>query len=115
MINGTYGGQQHRYSWSVTGEPGWFLFNGLVKHDNVTGEEKRLALPPGVFASEAPMAPRIGSTAEDDGYLLTFTIDTNADLSEALILTAEDLDLVARIRLPHRISSGTHSCWAPLS
>jgi carotenoid cleavage dioxygenase len=39
----------------------------------------------------------------------------NADTSEALILDARDLDLVARIRLPERISSGTHSFWAPAS
>jgi carotenoid cleavage dioxygenase len=68
-----------------------------------------------VFGSETPMAPRPGGTAEDDGYLLTFTTDMNADTSEALILDARDLDLVARIRLPERISSGTHSFWAPAS
>jgi carotenoid cleavage dioxygenase-like enzyme len=113
MINAQYAGREHRYSWAVTGEPGWFLFNGLVKHDNATGSDKHFAFPPGVFASEAPMAPRLGSTAEDDGYLLTFTIDTVNDCSEAVILTADDLDLVARIRLPQRISSGTHSVWAP--
>ncbi len=115
MINGRYGGQPHRYSWSVTGEPGWFLFNGIVKHDNHTGSEKRYTFPEGVYASEAPMAPRIGSTAEDDGYLITFTIDTVNDCSEAVLLTADDLDVVARIRLPERISSGTHSVWAPAS
>ncbi len=113
MINAQYAGRAHRYSWSVTGEPGWFLFNGLIKHDNVTGAEKRVSFGDGVFGSEAPMAPRLGGTAEDDGYLLTFTTDVNRDRSEALILSASDLDVVARIRLPQRISSGTHSCWAP--
>jgi carotenoid cleavage dioxygenase-like enzyme len=114
MINGRYGGQRHRYSWAMTGEPGWFLFNGLVKHDNETGVEKRYDFGPGVFASETPMAPRIGSRAEDDGYLVTFTSDVNADASEAVILTADELELVARIRLPERISSGTHSFWHAL-
>ena len=114
MINGRYGGQRHRYSWAMTGEPGWFLFNGLVKHDNLTGTEKRFGFGEGVFGSETPMAPRIGSQAEDDGYLVTFTSDVNNDVSEAVILTADDLELVARIRLPERISSGTHSYWHPL-
>ena len=34
------------------------------------------------------MAPRVGATAEDDGYLVTFTIDTNRDCSEAIVLDA---------------------------
>ena len=36
------------------------------------------------FASETVMAPRIGSRAEDDGYLITFTVDLNQDRSERI-------------------------------
>jgi carotenoid cleavage dioxygenase-like enzyme len=115
MINGQYGGQPYRYTYNMTGHPGWFLFDGVVKQDVLTGEEKTFSFGEGVFGSETPMAPRPGGTAEDDGYLLTFTTDTNNDTSDCLILTAQDLDLVARIRLPQRISSGTHSFWAPSS
>ena len=115
MINGRYAGLPYRYTYNMTGHPGWFLFDGIVKQDVQTGEEKRFAFGEGVFGSETPMAPRAGATAEDDGYLLTFTTDVNNDSSEALILAAESLDLVARIRLPQRISSGTHSFWAPSS
>jgi carotenoid cleavage dioxygenase-like enzyme len=115
MINGAYGGQPYRYTYNMTGHPGWLLFDGVVKQDVLTGSEKRYAFGEGVFGSETPMAARQGSTAEDDGYLLTFTTDTHNDTSDCLILTAQDLDLVARIRLPMRISSGTHSFWAPSS
>jgi carotenoid cleavage dioxygenase len=61
------------------------------------------------------MAPRRGSTGEDDGYLVTFVIDMNADRSECWIFAAQDVPggPIARVRLPERISSGTHSCWAP--
>jgi carotenoid cleavage dioxygenase-like enzyme len=111
MINGRYGGQPYRYTYNMTGHPGWFLFDGIVKQDVQTGEEKRYRFGDGVFGSESPMAPRLGSSAEDDGYLITFTTDMVNDCSDALILTAQDLDLVARIRLPERISSGTHSFW----
>jgi carotenoid cleavage dioxygenase len=63
------------------------------------------------------MAPRVGSTAEDDGYLVTFTTDVLNDRSECLVLDARDVAAgpIARVRLPERISSGTHSCWAPAS
>ena len=73
----------------------------------------------GVFGSETPMAPRSldagGNGDEDDGYLVTFTTDTERDCSECLVLDAADISAgpIARIRLPERISSGTHSCWAP--
>jgi len=114
MINGRYGGQPYRYTYNMTGHPGWFLFDGIVKQDLQTGTEKRFRFGDGVFGSESPMAPRVGSSGEDDGYLVTFTTDLVNDCSEALVLTAQDLDLVARIRLPERISSGTHSFWHQL-
>ena len=60
------------------------------------------------------MAPRLGSTAEDDGYLITLTTDMTTDSSECLVFDASRLadGPVCRIRLPERISSGTHSTWA---
>ena len=115
MINGTVAGRPHRYTYNVTGAPGWFLFDGLVKHDLHTGHEDRYAFGDGVFGSETPFAPRAGSTAEDDGYLVTFTTDVGRDRSECLVFDARDLAAgpIARVRLPERISAGTHSCWVP--
>lgn len=117
MINAQRAGRPHRYTYSVTGEPGWFLFNGLVKNDLHTGAEQRYAFGDGVFGSETPFAPRPGGTAEDDGYLVTFTTDVGRDLSECLVFDATDITSgpIARVRLPERISSGTHSCWTPES
>ena len=115
MINQTHAGRPHRYSYSATSLPGWFLFDGLVKHDSLTGAEERFSFGEGVFGSETAMAPRIGSQAEDDGYLVTITSDMNRDLSECLVFDAREPagGPIARIRLPERVSSGTHSTWAP--
>jgi carotenoid cleavage dioxygenase-like enzyme len=115
MINGRLGGRPHRYTWASTGEPGWFLFNGMVKHDIFTGVEETYAYGPGVFGSETAMAPRVGSVAEDDGYVITMITDMNRDLSECLVFDARRISdgPIARIPLPERISSGTHSTWAP--
>jgi carotenoid cleavage dioxygenase len=114
MINGRHGGRAHRYTYAMTGVPGWFLFDGIVKVDLATGAEQRYAFGDGVFGSETPMAPRAGATAEDDGYLVTFTTDVREDRSECLVLDAHDVAAgpIARVRLPERIASGTHSCWA---
>lgn len=115
MINQQYAGRRHRYSYAATSPAGWFLFDGLVKHDSLTGSAERYEFGEGVFGSETAMAPRIGSTSEDDGYLVTITSDMNRDLSECLVFHAGDVSAgpLARIRLPERVSSGTHSTWAP--
>jgi carotenoid cleavage dioxygenase len=113
MINGRHAGRPYRYAYNMTGKPGWFLFDGMVKHDLQTGREQHYAFGDGVYGSETPMAPRAGATTEDDGYLVTFVTDMNADRSECLVFDAADITVgpIARVRLPERISSGTHSCW----
>ena len=115
MINGAVAGRPYRYAYNMTGVPGHFLFDGLVKHDLHTGSEQRYAFGEGVFGSETPFAPRVGATGEDDGYLVSFTTDVGRDRSECLIFDATNLlaGPIARVRLPERICSGTHSCWTP--
>ena len=116
-INAAAAGRAHRYVYAMTGEPGWFLFNGLVRRDMRTGAQQHWHFPKGVFASESPMAPRVGARegVEDDGYVVTFVSDMNADASECQIFDASAIDRgpIARLLLPERISSGTHACWAP--
>lgn len=113
MINPTRQTRDYRYIYAATGEPGKFLFNGLVKHDLQTGSQERITFGDGVFASETPMAPRVGSTGEDDGYLVTFTMDLNDDASYCVVLDAARPGdgPVCKLRLPERICSGTHSTW----
>jgi carotenoid cleavage dioxygenase len=115
VVSNAYGGLNYRYAYAATGTKGWFLFDGLVRHDLVNGGEERFRLPEGVYGSEPAMAPRSGASAEDDGYLVTLTTDMNEDRSECLIFDAARVadGPVARIRLPERVSSGTHATWAP--
>jgi|TARA_R110002033_G_scaffold787_4_gene7149 carotenoid cleavage dioxygenase len=114
MFNPQYAGRPYRYVYSVTGEPGWFLFNGLTKHDLETGEAEHVSFGEQRFGSEAPFIPRANPESEDDGYLISFITDMAQDRSECIILNAKNLSAgpVCRIILPHRISSGTHACWA---
>ncbi len=140
MINPAYAMRKSRYIWSTTTKPGWFLFNGYVRHDTETGEEQVYRLPEGVYASESPIVPRkpascskaiggktassseaIGgktasiseAIAEDDAYLVTFLIDENRGTSELAILDAADIAAgpICRAALPHKISSGVHATW----
>lgn len=114
MFNQKYAGKKYRYCYSVTAKPGWFLFTGLVKHDLDTGESWNYEFGEERYGSEAPFVPRIGATSEDDGYLVSFIIDMKENMSECILVDAQDIEAgpVCRIKLPHRISSGTHACWA---
>jgi carotenoid cleavage dioxygenase-like enzyme len=115
MINAAYAGAEYRYTYAATGKPSWFLFDGLVKHDLRTGSEQRFAFDDGVYGSETAMAPRVGSTGEDDGYLVTLTTDMNDDASHCLVFDAARVadGPICKLALPERVSSGTHSTWAP--
>jgi carotenoid cleavage dioxygenase len=117
MINGRFGGRRYRYSYNALPVAGAFLFEGIVKHDLETGREEPYAFGEGVYGSETVMAPREGSRAEDDGYLVTFVTDLPRDRSECWVFDAARpaAGPLARIRLPERISSGTHATWAPAS
>ncbi len=114
MINQQIAGRPYRYVYSVTGEPGWFLFNGLTKHDLKTGEAEHISFGEQRFGSEAPFIPRPNAQSEDDGYLISFITDMKQDRSECIILDAQNIAAgpVCTIVLPHRISSGTHATWA---
>ncbi len=115
MIDQRCAGRPYRHTYTLTSPPGWFLFDGIVKLDVEGGPSQTYRYPEGVYISETPFAPRRGSTGEDDGYLLTLVTDMNADRSECHVFDARDVAAgpVARVGLPARISSGTHSWWAP--
>ena len=104
MIHNGFGGRPYRYNYAATNEPGWFLFNGLVKHDTLTGREEQYQFEPGVFCSEVGVAPRVGGTEEDDAYLVTLTVDMNRDASECVVFRANDVG-----RGPDRASSAARA------
>lgn len=116
MINARHAGRPYRYAYAMTAAPGWFLFDGVTRLDTRTGARDEWRFAPGVFASESPMAPRAGGSGrEDDGYVLSFVSDMNTDSSECHVFAAEDVSAgpICRVRLPERLSSGTHAVWAP--
>ena len=114
MINARFAGRLYRYGYSTLAVPGWFLFRGFVKHDLKTGDSWSYELGEGRYGSEAPFAPRLGATEEDDGYLVSFVTDENTGTSECVLLDARHIQdgPVCRIALPHKLCSGTHSVWA---
>lgn len=114
MINALTAGKKYQWVYSTIPAVGWFGFEGIIKHNVVTGSEENYQLPEGVYASETVFAPRPSAQSEDDGYLITFTMDVTNDQSHCLVFDAKNVSdgPVARIPLPERICSGTHATWA---
>ncbi|MBW0088468.1 carotenoid oxygenase family protein [Pseudonocardia sp. KRD-184] len=107
-------GRAARYAYSVhIADTETVLFDGLLRHDRVTGERQEHRFGPGRYGSEAPFAPRDGSTGEDDGYLVSFVTDERTGRSEVEVLDASDLTAgpVARVLLPRRVPVGFHATW----
>ena len=114
-------GTKTRYAYHqripLVGEGGSTLrFTGLVKYNNDTGQYDQWEYGEGVFGSEAAFAPRAGfneQSDEDDGYVITFAIDSKNFKSEALIFDAKDITQgpICRVQLPHRVPAGFHSTW----
>ena len=104
---------KNRYSYNSLFVQNEWLMAGVKRYDWHTHSDQRYEYGPGRFGSEVAVARRVGATAEDDGYVITFVTDLDADRSEALILRADDLEAgpVAQIILPERISVGVHGCW----
>lgn len=119
-INQWFAGRPYRYVYAMTARPGWFLFNGLLKHDLQTAEQQFYAFPDGVYASESPFAPRESARgrsdagAEDLGYLVSLVTDTRNSSSECQVFDAQDITRgpIARLALPERVCSGTHAYFA---
>jgi len=87
------------------------LFEGLLKYDLERGTSSYAGFGAGQFGSEAAFVPRPGGTAEDDGWLVTFTYDAADDSSSVLVLNAQDMSRVARVPLPRRVPIGFHATW----
>lgn len=114
-INAGYTGRRSRYSVHMSfADTSTLRFDGLVKYDTDTGASRRVAFGPGRFGSEAPLAPRVGAEAEDDGYLVSFVHDEREARSEVVVYDAASLDPepLARVLLPRRVPLGFHACWA---
>jgi carotenoid cleavage dioxygenase len=60
--------------------------------------------------------PSENPNSEDEGYLLSFVYNQADDISDLIILNAQDLNLgpLARIKLPQRVPYGFHGNWVTI-
>ena len=116
MISGRHKGRPNRYVYNAYMVPGFWHLDGLKKYDLHTGRTQTWRAPEGVFVSETPFAPRQGAVDEDDGYLVTYAVDTRQRRAECLIFDARDITPgpVCRVMPPGYIPPGAPAYWAPM-
>jgi carotenoid cleavage dioxygenase len=115
VVNYAYQGRRSMFSYHVVMDDHVEQrYSGLLKYVLSTGDVIAHEFPRGVYGSEPAFAPREGATAEDDGYVVTFTADASGR-SEALVIDARNFSgaPLARVRMPGRIPAGFHGVWAP--
>jgi carotenoid cleavage dioxygenase-like enzyme len=109
-------GQRSRFAYTMHISPEKsLLFDGLMKYDTYSGAAETYWYGDGRWGSEAPFAPRPGSSSEDDGYVLSYVYDEREDRSDVEVLDAQDVSAgpVCRIKLPVRVPLGFHATWVP--
>lgn len=92
---------------------GRFASNVLQRLDVKTGEIKQCPLDRVVSLQEAMFIPRKGSKAEGDGYVVAIASNYESTTSDLVIADATRMEqgVVATVKLPFRLRSGTHGNW----
>jgi len=104
---------RHAFHPRVAARPA-LSFDGVKKMDLERGTSTFHAWPTNTYSGEVVFAPRPGSTADDDGWLVTVLTDIRERASSLVVLDARELREVARARLPIQVPLGFHAEWAPL-
>jgi carotenoid cleavage dioxygenase len=107
-------GKPHRYGYAIEVGAG-FRFEALLKHDLRERRTERHEEGPNRLFMEPVFVPRTPDAAEDDGWVLAYTYDTDTDRSGVVILNAQDFTAppIAVIDLPTRVPFGFHGNWIP--
>jgi carotenoid cleavage dioxygenase len=107
--------RRHRYGYTVgfaenaAGDTD--IADVLYKHDRVLGTTQARAFGPHHGASEFVFEPSNPSAEEDDGVLIGYVYDGDADRSDLVMLDASTLETVASVHLPVRVPYGFHGNW----
>jgi carotenoid cleavage dioxygenase len=107
-------GMRSRYSYHGRFERAPVMrFDAVMKYDAERGTSRAHVYPKGWYGGETVFAPRLGSSAEDDGYLLTFVANEASGESELYVIDAVDPERspVARVPIPQRVPTGYHTWW----
>ena len=110
-------GRRNRYGYAVgmANHTEGFGMKNLVKYDLEAGSSEVHELGAARSPGEGLFVPARSKAAEDEGYLLAYVYDAEANGSELLVLDAQSFSAepLARVSLPQRVPAGFHGSWIP--
>ena len=118
VVNLEFAGKKSRFSYhGAISNTETQLFDGILKYDLSSGSSIRHGFGKNIYGSEPAFVPRLGSSEEDDGYVVSFVTNAETNCSSVLILDARDLARppLAEVLLPNRVPLGFHGTWANLN
>jgi carotenoid cleavage dioxygenase len=70
---------------------------------------------PGRHPGEFVFVPASADSAEDEGWLIGFVVDSEHEKTDLVIIDAQHFEdaPVATVHLPHRVPPGFHGNWLP--
>ncbi|MEO1593559.1 MAG: carotenoid oxygenase family protein [Cyanobacteria bacterium J06632_22] len=113
VLHPAHVGREYRYLYigAAHDSHGNAPLQALVKHDLTTGEENLYSVAPRGFAGEPIFVPHPHGSAEDDGWVLLQTYNAATRNSEVHILNAQNLAVLAILKLKHHIPYGLHGSF----
>ena len=111
-------GQPYRYiyaSASPSADEGVPAGSRLLKHDMEGGTRQVHDFGLGRHPGEFVFVPASADSAEDEGWLIGFVVDSEHETTDLVILDAQAFEgeAVAAVHLPHRVPPGFHGNWVP--
>jgi carotenoid cleavage dioxygenase len=115
-------GLKHRYGYMMANateaafEDPMSANGAILKYDLTAGTRSQIDVGRGRLPGETVFVPSATSSAEDDGYLMTYVYDGASNESEFVVFDAGSMSAepVARVHLP-RVPFGFHGNWVPSS
>ena len=107
-------GKPFRYTYLMRfADKATLAFDGVIRHDYLTGETVTHPWPAGWYGNEAVFCPKAGSDQEDQGYLVTFVVNDETGESEVHVVDVADMENepVCRLSVPVRVPYGYHTWW----
>lgn len=92
-------------------------FDTILAKNFETGQNDEWTPGDGIYIQEPVFVPRSADAPQGDGWILTLTWDRRDNLSDLVVLNAQDVASgpIARAKLPTRVPYGFHGNWHSLS
>jgi carotenoid cleavage dioxygenase len=107
-----YCGQRYRFAYLLAKKPNTSGgFNLLIKYNLVNNKFIYTDFGTDAEIGEATFIASNNCQNEDDGYLVLFVYCKSSDCSDFIVLSAKDMQEIARVKLPRRVPLGLHGSW----